>query len=325
MESKVIIIKDITGAIDSLKHKYDKDSGIYTKGSKFNLTDIKRAPGSGKAADLIAHQQGVFQCDDSQNYVITGSVKNNPSYFYLIKNGKGCKCNAGKDYWPIETTMTHPGGIQVAENILAIGNEQYIYGQATTHGDRSNIRFFDIGNESSVFELDHLFIERQGDGKIASAVALTKNGEQWVLAVRAKEGLDFYCLDGGIQNEKNKFSDVGHLDKKKYGLKDFQTIQLFPAAKPGSAEPNFYLFGMPEGSSKTDKCWIYKLNFVFNKDGKITHVSNASEYTTIHFVRDGTGPRFKWGAGVRYTGDKFEVTSIAGHVVDDKIKCNRWV
>ena len=125
----------------------------------------------------------------------------------------------------------------MAENILVVGNEQY-YG-ATTRTDRSNVRFFDIGNEGSITELSHLLIERRGSGKIASAVALTKNGNQWILAVRAENSIDFYTLEGNILDRNSQFVSIGSLDNASNGLKGFQAIQMFPGT--GSSGKSCFL------------------------------------------------------------------------------------
>lgn len=317
MKSEVIVINGIESAIDDLKRIFDDG---HQKGTKFEITNIDRAPGSGTSVDLIAHHQGVYQCDGDGNYIITGSTKENPGYFYMIKNSTGSKSIVGKDYYSIETVMTHPGGIQVAENILAIGNEQY--SGATTRDDRSNVRFFDIGADGSIIEMNHLLIQREGKGKIASAVAFTKNGNQWVLAIRANDSIDFYTLGGDISSKESKFNYLGDLDKKSNGFKDFQAIQIFPG-KDKEGNIVFYLFGMPDGSKEEDKMWIYKINFTF-ENNVIKKVNHVSFYTTIHFHRDGDGPRFKYGAGISYVNNKFEVTSISGHVESRKIKCNKW-
>lgn len=321
MKSTIYKIKSLISTFENMKDGKDH------KGTKFSLDEIDRAPGSGIPADLIAHQQGMYRLDANNNFIVTGSAKNNPGYFYIIKNGEGYDGNDGKDYWPIDYVMTHPGGIQVAEDILVIGNEQY--SGATTRSDRSNIRFYNISDPDAVVELTHLGIERRGDGKIASAVGLTKLGEQWILAVRALDTMDFYSLYGYPSDRENSFSELSSIGLDDNGMKQFQCVNLFL-----DAEEKLFLFGMPDGSSTNDECWLYQLNAEKDSEG-ITNISSAEEMVHKHFYRDGSGPRFKWASCVCFESDddsqenqetkgKFIVYSAAGHVDNNKIACNKW-
>lgn len=321
MKSTVYKIKNLAETFENLQDGKDH------KGTKFSLTNIERAPGSGIPADLIAHQQGMYRLDADDSFIVTGSAKENPGYFYIIKDGEGYYGNEGNDYWPVDYVMTHPGGIQVAEDILVIGNEQY--SGATTRSDRSNIRFYNISDPDAVAELTHLEIERRGDGKIASAVGLTKLGEQWILAVRAEKTMDFYSLYGDPNDKENSFSELSSIDLDGNGMKSFQCVNLFL-----NADEDLFLFGMPDGSSTKDECWLYKLNSEKDSEG-VTSIYSAEEKVYKHFYRDGTGPRFKWASCVCFEPDddssenqettgKFVVYSASGHVDDKKISCNRW-
>jgi len=306
--------------------------GKSNKGNKSTLDDIVRAPGSGISGDLIAHQQGMYCLNQGNgDFIVVGSAKENPGYFYTIKDNKGYCGNGDKKYWTIDDVMTHPGGIQVAESLLVIGNEQY--NGAETRTDRSNIRFYDISDEDNVSELKHLKIERRGDGMISSAIGLTKLGEQWIMAIRGKRTMDFYSMKGDPTNSANKFEELSSIDLKANDMKDFQCANLFIGTT--DSDDKIYLIGMPDGSTNSDECWLYLLNTNKNDQGKITSIISATQLVHKHFYRNGDGPRFKWascacfipsnGAGsTGATDGKFRIYSASAHVDDKKIRCNWW-
>lgn len=316
----------IRNLVDTFKAVKDGDDSSH-KARKFNLTVYNRAPGSGVSADLIAHQQGMCRIDGANNFFVCGSAKGNPGYFYYILNGVGFTGNGGRDDWSIDDVMTHPGGLQAAENILATGNEQY--SGASTRGDRSNIRFFEISCPTAVEELEHLKIERRGDGKIASAVALTKRGEQWILAVRGKSSIDFYAMSGDPRDRTCQFTELSGCISGDL-FKEFQNMQLY------LDEHNaLFLFGLPDKTTNEDMCRLYSIQVTCDDNDQVEKITGATEEASTHFHRNGSGPRFKWAGCVAFDPDttgasgdvvsgQFRVYSAAGHVVDEKIKCNEW-
>lgn len=285
--------------------------------AKFELKNIEPVLGAGGKLALIEHHQGACKCDGNENYIVTGSVTGeNLPYFYIVKNGEGAKCVNGKDYYLIKNEkMQHPGGIQVAEKLLAVGLEQY--NMATTHMDRSTIMFYDIADEHNIQPIPQWTIDRKGNNKIASAIGLTRINGQWIMAVRAKKTVDFY-VNNNIG--AGRFTEAGHVDING-GVKEYQQLFLYQ-----DDLGSIYMIGMPDGSSREDKCWLHKLPY--DAEGTvITMFRNEVEHKkTIHFKRSGDGPRFMFAAGISFsdTAPGFEVYSLEGHVVNHKIRCNRW-
>lgn len=317
MYATIFAISDLETKFNNLGDEKSENKSA----SKFDLSKIIRAPGSGESTDKIAHHQGAFKCDGDNNYIITGSVKGKHPYFYVIKDGKGGKCVNGNDYYLIQNlAMTHPGGIQVAENVLVVGLEQY--SGSTTRSDRSSVMFFDISDESNIKEITQWNFLRNGDGKIASAVGLTKRHGQWILAVRGKKTIDFYVNDDDSQPGMyyGTFKEAGTIKIEKE-IKEFQQLFLYL-----DNQNSLYMMGMPDGSSTTDKCWLHKLNFTNSSTGRIDKIISAEYKKTIHFFRDGEGPRFMYAACVTFYNDisQFKVYSMEAHVVNEKIKCNVW-
>jgi hypothetical protein len=300
------------------------------KGVVRYIDDVERAPGSGLPVDLIAHQQGMCRLDGEGSFVVCGSAKDNPGYFYLANNWKGYYGNNGHDWWPIDDVMTHAGGLQVAGTLLVTGNEQY--NGITTRGDRSNVRFYDIGDPNNVMELRHLLIERRGDGRIASACGLTIIGEQWLLAIRAKETMDFYSLIGDPWDPSKTFNMIGSLNLKTHGMKEYQNISLY-------IDQNWiaYLFGMPDGESNKDEVWLYQVDGPVS-GGQIPvyqEVTGVTLRDQAHFYTKTDDTHFKYAASVWFVptepgnlGDlksgHFYVYASSMHVDDRKITLNEW-
>ena len=270
---------------------------------------------------LVEHHQGVYKLDGNENYIITGSSVDEIGYFYFVEDGFIIPSNVSEKYlWPIDSALSHPGGIQVADTILAVGNERY--NGLRTDSNISHIRFFDVDNPRGTYELSHLCINRKGENKIASAIGLTRLNGQWILAVRAKEEMDFYLLDesiNDIRHPESKFRLIGSLNLAFYGFRAHQSINLF-----FDQFDQIYLIGMSDGSSKHDRCWLYKLNFN-RSNNRINGISNAESLSHLHFKREENGPRFKWGSCVHFNEqNKLEMISISAHIDEKVVRTNKW-
>ena len=330
MKKTIYKIREIEACFNEINDGQGND-----KAEKFSLKNIIKAKKSGKSGNKISHHQGICKLNGIENYLITGSRKSRSGYLYFIKNGIGSKVFNGNDYWEkLHPIFTHPGGIQVAENILAIGFEQYK--GFTTFQDRSFVRFYDISNIENIIELKHLEINRFTNGikKIASAIGITKLNNQWIVGVRGKKSIDFFTLEGNIMNPTNQFKSIGSLDIKTFKLEEFQSFQLFIDEKD-----DIYSIGMPKGSSTKDKCWLHKINFKI-KANRIKKVKSAKLRQVKHFKRNGKGPRFCHGSSITFNAvdpnlrpdeasnqpvkGYFELISISKHVDDNSIRANRW-
>ena len=295
------------------------------KAKKFKLTELDTPPGT---ESPIVHHQGVESLDGNKNYLITGSTYDNPGYCLVIKNGKGHTLSNRKKYFDIDVAYTHPGGIQAAEHILAVGNEQYR--GPTTYPDRSNIKFYDISNDRTIRQLNHLEIVRDittgyDNEPIASAVGITKHNDQWILAVRSKNTVDFYSLIGDPNDISKKFDLIGQLDKNDYHFNDYQSIYLY-----FSARNKLYLFGMPRKTENDDKCFLHTIKTTV-RAGKIKSVDGARTIRIRHFKRNGNGPRFKYASCIEFipevpstTVGKFKITSVEANINNESIRCNSW-
>lgn len=318
MRSTVYKIKDLENLFRKLgktKKVKEEDSYENKKETKSSITNVERAPKSGEASDLIAHHQGMYCFDGEGEFIITGSVKESSPYFYIFQNSEGKKCIAGKDYYQIECKeFTHPGGVQVAECLLAVGLEKY--SGATTKTDKSYIYFFNICDQGKIFEVPNTSIHREGKGAIASAIGLTYRNNQWVMAVRAKDTMDFYASN----DVSAGFSLLNKIELKTYNLKDFQNINLFLDDKN-----DMFLIGMNgEGDgSKDDIARLYKLSLI-EIDGNVKSVSAAEHKAKIHF--HGKNGHFRWASCVQYcpNENKFVMYASSMHVVKNKITLSKW-
>lgn len=322
MQSSIYKIKNLVSTFGRIN-----DGQGSKKASKFDLKNIIRAPGSGISADLVSHHQGIYKCDGSGNFIVTGSSTTRSGYMYAIKGHRGVTCFNGKDYKAISKSYSHPGGIQVVDGLLGIGNEKY--NGISTHTDRSLVKFYDISDSDCAKwkELTCLSLSRTGKGKIASAIGLTRFNDQYILAVRSLKKIEFFGLTGDYTDNTKRFRSIGSLSIKRDRLKSFQSINLYIGHNN-----KLYLFGMPHGSSNHDKCWLYVINTT-KANNRIKKVVNANCVRMKHFKRNGSGPRFKWASCVKFykkgqkgnvANGRFQVISASAHVDNNKIKCNAW-
>ena len=317
------------------KYQENKDN----KAVQENLTNIDRAPGSGNAADLVAHQQGMCRCDGAGDFVISGSVRNQSSssndhpYFYIIENWQGSKKVNGNDYYAYivdssdHAKYTHPGGIQVAENVLCIGTEDYRPGQVETYTSRSRIRFYDVGDTRNITEYEDWRINRDGDNKCASAVGLTKTEYgQWILAIRGNDELEIYVTtnDTTAGDKNKKFSSIAVIrNDKTNNLKNFQGINLF--LQKGSTD--VYLIGTnPEGAAVKDMLYLYRINLKYYlNSNQISSVESVTHLKTYHLYSYTSAASFKWAACTFIDENgNFIVYDTTMHVDDRIIKMNKW-
>jgi hypothetical protein len=334
--------------VANLEGKFSALKNVAKNAKSFKLTDISRAPGSGTSADQIAHQQGICRLDGNGDFIISGCVKNIDSksndrpYFYVIKAFKGAKAVGGNDYYQIKNEdnplcpkdvdnndrrrFTHPGGIQVAENILAVGQEDYSDGWFTVKTDRSFIRFYDINNERQITEIKGWAWGRVNANHFtASAMGFTKSERysQWVLAIREDEQLEVYTSLRGTAVGQSPLVPTGYIKfDSSNKLKSFQGIDLF-----WDSNDRLYLIGGPDGGSNNDELFLYELLYAVNpgSDAYISDITDVRYVDSVHFYRSGTGPRFKYGVGIYVNqNNQFEVYSIEMHVVDNEIRCNVW-
>ncbi len=321
MFKTVYKIKNIKNTFNEIPTGFDPP-----KAKKFKLTQMVKPPGAG---NLVVHHQGVESLDGKSNFLIAGSTIGSPSYCLVVKNGKGYSLPSKLKHFYIDAAYTHPGGIQAAEHILAVGNEQY--NVATTYPDRSTVKFYDISDDDNIIELKHLEIVRDqttgyNNEPIASAVAITKNKNQWILAVRAKKSVDFYSLEGDPNDVSNKFKLIAQLDKEDNCLYDYQSIYLY-----FNDANKLYLFGMPKKTEKHDKCFLHTLKTTVKND-IIKSVDGARTIRVRHFKRNGRGPRFMYASCIEYIPDnpssptigKFKIYSIEANVNNNSIRCNYW-
>lgn len=302
-------IQNIVGTFNAVK----------AKGKKFSLTNINRASGSGLSVDTVHHHQGL--CRVNNHFFISGSVTGSelPYIYKISANGGNSTIYINADEY------RHAGGLQVAENILAVGLEEYDKTGVSVYTDRSRIYFYDL--EHNQFMPN--YIQRKD---LSSAVGLIRRNEQWILAVRGKGSTEFYISNDisqgtSISNE-GLYTTCGFRKISKIATRDYQSISLFL-----DSNNELYMIGMPDGSSTHDKCWMFRLSMTLTSDGKIETINTAQEVAYKHFKRDGEGPRFKWAAGVYFdpkdiignaASGNFIVYSAEAHVINNKIRCNRF-
>jgi len=324
----------------NLEDEFKKLLKIKKQAESHDLYKIDRAPGSGISGDSIAHQQGVCRCDGDGELIITGSIKNSSKsskdhpYFYVIKNWIGSKSigTEGLDYvtFIIDSSdhrrYTHPGGIQIAENVLAIGIEDYIDSEVSVHTDRSVVKFYNIGNEENIFEITNWGFSRSGKNKIASAIGFTKTiYGQWILAVRGNNEIELYAFAIEAPIAEQKFKSCGTITFDSVNkLKNFQGMNLFWEKNPTTNKDKLFLIGGPDGSSTDDKLFLYEIILHYNEN-LVDGIDKIVFKTEVHLYSSNNHARFKYGVGTFVNEmNHFEVYSITMHVDNGKIGCNIW-
>ncbi|MGI9646422.1 MAG: hypothetical protein ACR2O6_14035 [Ilumatobacteraceae bacterium] len=100
-----------------------------------------------------------------------------------------------------DRTLHHAGGLQIADDVLAVGVEA---GEV-----RSRVVFLDVADANAPSLIDHLAFERPGPGQApenkrwtAGAVGLTRRGHGYLLVVGSWDSaqLDFYESTGGASD-----------------------------------------------------------------------------------------------------------------------------
>lgn len=306
--------------IKNLKEVFEKINPTSGAAKRVELVNVHSAPGSAINEDLIAQHQGVFALDDDGDFIVSGSAKGNyPSYFYPIVHFHGR--HLGKfnlsDEVPVSNTYTSTGGIQAAENILVVSSEQ-CHG-ITTMTDSSLIRFFDISEPDKVEHLNHLDIVRKGEAQNAEAVGLTRIDNQWIMAIKALKSVDFFALDGDINDHGNKFESIGSIGIAENNIGEFESINLLTDDKN-----NLYFVGFcPDGESNSAE--LVKVETKLNENSKIIVVVAAETIATKDFTTIDHCVKFNHGACIRYLPKgKFQVTAVCSHVSNTKIVLNQW-
>ncbi len=242
------------------------------KPKSFSIKKIEEAKGTFNLISEapVHHHQGLFKY--SNKFYISGSTAGNPSYIYQVlvdKEDQAVKFDNPLLLHKDIQKFKHPGGLQVANGILAVGIETYnILLLNTTTKKDSVVCFFDT--EDSHNELKNLRITLSGSTKevdegsqsnFASAVGIVYCNNAWIVAVRGKnQDVLFYRFENKNGERKNKKTTkeddvISHIGTVS-GVAEFQNLNLFL-----DENNEIYLFGM--GKSKmggVDTCKIYRVN-----------------------------------------------------------------
>ncbi len=310
----------------------------------------------------LDHHQGMY-CLGEKNFVIVGSGYKpfRTAYGYLYKfanNTAVFNPDNSKYYEYIDSNFSHPSGIQVVDNILAVGNEQYK--MFKTLKDKSKVKFYDLNpsNGGFISELSHLTFERSDR---SSAVGLAHLNDQWILAIRGTKKLHFYHLKGDIHDTTKTFTELtseempieSKDDGDSYKLQEFQCINLFWGTEvtknDPDPEPELFLFGMPYKTSRHDRCSLYRMGTKKDDLDHVTKITGYEHKVYKHFHRNGSGPRFKYASCVYFepsatseqettVSGRFKVYSCSAHADSSSniysksllssssysISCNEW-
>lgn len=276
---------------------------------KFNLTN-PGAPGnmpSGFNQGGVPgkyHQQGI-QKTASGGFVVSGSTPvGSASYFYVT--GPDLRVVS---VTRIDSTFTHAGGIQVCGNILGIGVEKI---DQPSGGSR--VHFYDISNPAAPRQLPRHMLRSQ---ETAGAVGLVQTPTGYVAVVAGWDSkrLTFHRFSsfslplGGIETVA---VTVTTSDWKKY-----QNINLFL-----DNNQKLWLVGTHTNESLGREDWgdLYEVGIDWSR-GTVT----LNERESMHFYRNGEGPRFVYGAGYHWNGSGFEVYACEGQMPDNGVvRCNKW-
>lgn len=361
--STVYKIKSLVSTFNLLDPKADNKDVRNKAAKRLDFTQMKQyldIDDRFKNQGIAYHHQGMWRVDGDAASAKNGdfllSANAEPpdnGYVLIIEDAAGTGA-----FLDIDDGYTHPGGIQLCKNLLAVGLEAMDDSEqvSSTEKDRSRIRFFNMEDPSAPEEYENLYMDVNMTGHDrASAIGMTYIHNRWLMAVRAETTIKFYSNES---LEKGVFSFMGSLkindsriedsDKR---LKQFQGISLYLGMKSADERDSdiaedddkncdVYLFGMPDGSDYGDKLWLFRLSF--NED--FSQVLDYKYENMIHFERKDTGPRFCHAScisflpanidaiGPAYDGSaaegRFVVYSASSHIdeIDNQyiIRCNYW-
>jgi hypothetical protein len=295
------------------------------KASKFSISrpsGIKLPEGAGSDNH---HQQGIQKTVRGE-FVVSGSAEDTGYIYFTDSN-----CNISNVICPDYDNLNHIGGIQVVNDILVAGYERFEDGK----NGKSKVLFYDIRNISWPQQMTYLTISRDTEGSTAGAVAMSRFNRGWLLLVANWDSvrLDFYyCAESDLLNPKASFPSTpdGSWSKKVNGLgsgsidqnwEAYQNINLFMQGTLPSS--SLWFIGMHTNEDDANADWgdLYELDY----QGSQSIVTKRGK---MHFIRNGEGPRFKYGSGYYYdeTAGRFEVYACEAHLSSNSTtsRCNKW-
>lgn len=267
------------------------------------------------------HQQGIQKTRQGA-FVVSGSDKET-GYIYLTDKERSIQTVIR----PKRGNYNHLGGIQVADDILAVGYERFEKRAPGT----SLILFYDVQDSSAPKDLPHLTVDRSEPYSTGGATALCRYHTGWLLLAANWDAdrLDFYiCPQEDLRNPKSRFEKKGSWSKKVDGFQaesvddiwgSYQNINLFAAIDKG--EFHLWFIGMhSDGPDKTtDWADLFRLEIKENR-------FSVRKVNRKQFTRSDNTARFNDSSGFYYNCEtrQFEVYACDGHVQDGKSDCNRW-
>ena len=262
--SKEIFVKDhIVAAFFRIQHKkplFRKIEKVDQAGGTLNFLE----------ATPVHHHQGMYK--DGDLLYITGSTGWVPSYVYKIRTDEDNRYHHF-DTLRLNGNMRpykHPGGLQSANGILAVGIEKYFPVLGTHTIKDSVICFFDINDKYK--ELDNLRLQVKD---FASAVGIVYWKDRWIVASRGDgQDVSFYSFENENQDTNLKSFD------KAAKVAEFQNLNLFL-----DENEDIYLFGM--GKSKmggVDTCRIYKVTLT---EGTEESLMKLEKFEAVWIDNDG--------------------------------------
>jgi len=300
--------------IINLESTFSKiDDNRNHNGYDFEYKNIKIPKGSGK---IVEHIQGLFLLDDFETYIATKNSNNSKSTLIVFNE----RFNS---YLEFKNPFNHPGGIDVVDNILVVGHEQYnskkrreftdkwkkrkIHSEndirkfekeqlATIQEKSSLIEFYDISNLKSIKRLKGFNLERKSDEnspQLASAVSILNTSKEIVLSIRNKNSLDFFTRS----KNSNTWQYINSIYQwpKEINFNDFQSIKLFTDNKD-----RLYFVGLNQGLLQ-DKLILFKIKTRKSK-AKYSKFISAELVNKKHFDHGESilGPHHRYGGFIKF-------------------------
>lgn len=303
--STVYKIQGLEKKLYDLKPKRNKSEQFQIKaqGARMLYDWLEYVSTTGGKTWLDYHHQGIWKVNGSRNskehFLISGNPLNNLGYLINSKERNASvwdlRSNAIFQY-----TLNHPGGIQIARNLLPVAYEK-------KKSDKAGVAFFDVGDARKLRSIDNLFMANKVcyDGQTpdafyekhlntrVSACGITCIRENWLLAVVINERVAFYtkALDESLYIGRFKFIGFGDI------FDSYNQVSLHL-----DENENVYLLGTSDndGTATDDKVFVWKITF----DDAVRHIKTTEQLETIHFTRGGNdGPRFCYAACVSFEPD----------------------
>jgi len=267
------------------------------------------------------HQQGVQRLEDG-GWVVSGSGQEEGYLYFSAPDGIIQTVLTIPDDLrisgsPSALKYNHPGGFQIAGQILAVGLENTDY----RSDSYSRVILLDVSDPKGPRHLSHLDIVRDAEPDrvmTAGDVAIAGLSDSYLLIVGnwSSRRLDFYQTSSKDLSDLNTtMSDcLGSLDFGPDG-KPYQNINVY-----GNSADNLFLIGLYSRDRREDLADLFALDVSDEKNIRVKKIAEKL------FSGGVEGPHFVHGGGTffDFSTGRLLFFSVEAHRHEEEVFCNLW-